>query len=143
MTQTYKGSCLCGVVSFEVVDFDGEAGHCHCRMCRKFHGAEYATIVGVSRHSFRWIGGADALAEYQAPNGTIRSFCQHCGSSLFFQSPKEDPEILEIALGAFDDGVPVVPDAHIFVGSAANWTSIADDLPQFSESRQSAEVGSD
>lgn len=109
-------------------------------MCRKFHGAEYATIVGVSRQSFRWTGGENAITEYEAPNGTIRSFCRHCGSSLFFQSPREDPEILEIALGVFDDGVPVVPDAHIFVGSAASWTSIADDLPQFSEGRLSVRV---
>lgn len=140
MTETYKGSCLCGEVSFEVDEIDRRAAHCHCRMCRKFHGAEHATFVGVPRRSFRWISGGDSVAEYQAPNGTIRSFCGHCGSSLLFWSPRADPEIIEVALGVLDDNVPVAPDAHIFVGSAANWTSITDDLPQFLEGRGSAKA---
>jgi len=140
VTDTYKGSCLCGVVSFEADAFDHRAAHCHCRMCRKFHGAEFATFVGVPRRSFRWIGGVDAVEQYRARNGTVRSFCRHCGSSLFFWSPRADPEIVEVALGLFDEDVPVVPDAHIFVGSAANWTTIADDLPQFLEGRGSAKV---
>lgn len=138
MTDAYRGSCLCGAISFEVDDFDGPVAHCHCKMCRKFHGAEYATFAGASRRSFRWLDGQRAVAEYRAANGTVRSFCRHCGSSLFFWSPRADPGVVEIALGVFDSDIPVVPDAHIFVGSAANWTSIEDTLPQFEEGRGSA-----
>ena len=140
MTDTYKGSCLCGAVSFEASDVDHQAAHCHCRMCRKFHGAEHATFVGVPRKSFRLIDRGDAVAEFGAPNGTVRSFCRNCGSSLFFWSPNGDPEVVEVSLAVFDDNVPVVPDAHIFVGSAANWTLITDDLPQFLEGRGSGKV---
>lgn len=142
VARAYTGSCLCGVVSFAAREFDGRAAHCHCRMCRKFHGAAYATIVGVPRRSFEWRSGRDALVEYRAANGTVRSFCKHCGSSLFFWSPNADPETVEVALGAFDQDVPVVPDAHIFVGSAANWTVIADELPQFVEGRDIDTSGS-
>ena len=135
MTQAYMGSCLCGSVAFEVKSFDGPAAHCHCKMCRKFHGAEYATFVSVRRRAFEWLHGQDAIAEYEAANGTVRTFCRHCGSSLFFWSPRADPEFVEIALGVFDADVPVRPDAHIFVGSAANWTTIEDSLPRFLEGR--------
>lgn len=138
--ETYKGSCLCGAVSFEAKELDHRAAHCHCRMCRKFHGAEYATFIGVPRQSFRWIDRGDAVTEFKAPNGTVRSFCRHCGSSLLFWSPRADPEIVEVSLAVFDDDVPIVPDAHIFVGFAANWTHIADDLPQFLEGRGSIKV---
>lgn len=140
MSHAYRGSCLCGAVSFEAVEFGRQVAHCHCSMCRKFHGAEYATYASVPRKSFRWLSGRDALAEYKAPNGTVRSFCKQCGSSLFFSSPRADPEILEVALGVFDADVPVRPDAHIFVGSAASWTSIEDGLPRFRDGRGSAKA---
>lgn len=106
-------------------------------MCRKFHGAAYATIVGVARESFHWVSGEGELAAYTAPNGTTRSFCRRCGSSLFFASPKGSPDVLEIALGAFDGAVPVVPDAHIFVAFAAPWTRFCDGLPAHVEGRGS------
>ena len=142
VTDTYRGSCLCGVVSFDVEEFQEQAAHCHCSMCRKFHGAEYATIAGVPRRAFGLVSGEDALQEYEASNGTVRTFCRHCGSSLFFWSPKGDPDVVEVALGVMDGVVPVAPDAHIFVDSATSWTKIADALPRYSKGRQSDEVES-
>ena len=110
-------------------------------MCRKFHGASFASLCSVHRKGFKWKSGEDVLVDYTAANGTTRTFCGTCGSSLFFSSPRADSNILEIALGLFDDEIPVIPNAHIFVGSAANWTCIADDLRQYEESRRSAELG--
>jgi len=140
MTDPYRGSCLCGLVKFEVDEFLPEAAHCHCSMCRKFHGASYATIAGVQRSKFRWIEGEGARKRYTAENGTTRTFCRHCGSSLTFSSPRATEEEVEIALGAMDGDVPVIPSAHIFVGSAANWTVLSDDLPQYNERRGSARM---
>ena len=140
MTDPYRGSCLCGIVKFEIDEFLPQAAHCHCSMCRKFHGASYATIAGVHRSNFRWVEGADALKRYTAENAAIRTFCSNCGSSLAFSSPRAPEEEVEIALGTMDGDVPVVPSAHIFVGSAANWTVLSDDLPQYEEKRGSARV---
>lgn len=140
MTEPYCGSCLCGVVKFEIDEFLPQAAHCHCSMCRKFHGAAYATIAGVFRSNFRWIEGVDALKGYTAANGTTRTFCRHCGSSLTFSSPRAPEEEVEIALGTMDGDLPVVPSAHIFVGSAANWTILGDDLPKYEERRGSARM---
>lgn len=138
MTELYRGSCLCGAVKFKIDEFLPQAAHCHCSMCRKFHGAAFATIAAVPRSGFRWVEGEDALKGYTAENGTTRTFCRHCGSSLTFSSPRAPEEEVEIALGAMDQDVPVVPSAHIFVGSAANWTVVGDDLPQYEERRGSA-----
>jgi len=140
MTESYQGSCLCKAVRFEIDEFLPQASHCHCSMCRKFHGAAYATFVGVTHSSFRWVEGEEVLRAYTATNGTTRTFCGHCGSSLTFSSPKALQNVIEIALGAIDDDVPVNPSAHIFVDSAANWTALDDDLPQFREGRDSARV---
>ena len=137
MTDTYKGSCLCGRIRFEVDAFAPLTGNCHCSMCRKFHGAAFATIAEARREDFRWTAGEDLLKAYTAGNGTTRRFCANCGSSLTFASPHADPELVEIALGCFDDEVPVRPDAHIYVGSGAAWAHPDDDLPQFEAGRDS------
>jgi hypothetical protein len=136
MSFPYKGSCLCGEICFEVKQFLPEAAHCHCIMCRKFHGAAYATYGSVDSDHFRWISGQKQLGEYTAENGTVRSFCKQCGSSLVFRSPKGAPGEVEISLATMDSNVPVMPDAHIFTNYALSWTSKDDTLPCFGEGRQ-------
>jgi len=137
MPGPYRGSCLCGAIRFEVDRFEPRTGNCHCSMCRKFHGAAYATIAEARSDQFRWTSGADSLAAYTASNGTTRQFCRHCGSSLTFSSPRADPNLVEIALGCFDDEVPIKPDAHIYVGSGASWARPEDGLPQYEAGRDS------
>jgi hypothetical protein len=140
MPAPYRGSCLCAAIGFEVDEFAPRTGNCHCSMCRKFHGAAYATIAEAHTSHFRWLRGEDKIKAYTAANGTTRSFCADCGSSLTFASPAADPELVEIALGCFDDDVPVKPDAHIFVASGAAWAHPVDDLPQYEAGRDSKRI---
>ena len=42
-----KGSCLCGTVTWEMQPPFERMSHCHCSMCRKTHGAPFATFVAV------------------------------------------------------------------------------------------------
>jgi len=137
MNEPYRGSCLCGQIRFEVDRFLPRTGNCHCSMCRKFHGAAYATIAETEQRHFRWMAGEELLKAYTADNGTTRRFCSNCGSSLTFSSPLADPGLVEISLGLFDDEVPVKPDAHIFVASGASWARPDDDLPQYEAGRDS------
>ncbi len=140
MSKPYRGSCLCGNVVFEADEFSGSIGNCHCSMCRKFHGAAFATIASIERRHFRWMSGEDNLKHYTAQNGTVRTFCRDCGSSLMFASPKASAEIVEVALGAFDAELPVRPSAHIFVDSGANWASIPDGEVQYAGDRSSTRL---
>ena len=41
--MTTDGSCLCGAVTWEVSGEPNTAYHCHCKICRKVHGAAFAT----------------------------------------------------------------------------------------------------
>ena len=83
------------------------------------------------------MSGEDLLKGFTASNGTTRTFCSNCGSSLTFFSPKADPELVEISLACFDDEVPVKPDAHIYVDSGASWARPCDGLPQYAAGRDS------
>lgn len=137
MNEHYPGSCLCGRIRFQVLDFAGAAAHCHCTMCRKFHGAAFATLASVNEASLRWISGEDCLKFYTAANGTIRGFCGECGSSILFKTPRAPAGIVEIAVGTMDVDIPVTPSAHIFVESRANWDCCRDGLPGHRRGRDS------
>lgn len=140
MSKAFQGSCLCGEVNYEFDEFLPRVAHCHCSMCRKFHGAAFATIASVARSTFSWTKGKDSLQEYRAENGTVRTFCKHCGSSLSFFSPRAAADVIEIALGSVDGEIPVKPDAHIFVSSGASWSVICDRLPRHKEGRDSGTI---
>ncbi len=111
--------------------------HCHCSMCRKFHGAAFATFGQAKVEDFCWLSGQDLLSNYTAPNNTTRQFCSLCGSSLTFSPSLDDHQFVEFALGSLDEDISLRPDAHIYVGSKANWVELEDELPKYAEGRGS------
>lgn len=115
-------------------------GHCHCRMCRKFHGAGFATFGEAKADQFRWISGNNLLKEFVAANGSTRQFCSQCGSSLTFEA-KDNPEgLVEFALATLDTPIEARPDAHVFTEFKAEWIEICDQLPKFRHGRKSAKT---
>ena len=75
-----KGTCLCGTVQYELAQPLSMMMHCHCSMCRKHHGASFATFVAAPFAAFSWIAGADAVARYPSSEHGVRSYCRRCGS---------------------------------------------------------------
>jgi len=131
----FKGQCLCGSIKYEIDEIEPQIAHCHCSMCRKFHGAAFATFGEVKANKFHWLQGEKLLKTYLAPNGTKRQFCNNCGSSLIFTPSNDAGEFIEFSLGTLDSEIKLKPDAHIFTAYGASWYNIADDLPQFIEGR--------
>ncbi|WP_444995214.1 GFA family protein [Aliikangiella sp. IMCC44359] len=134
--QFYQGQCLCGAIQYRVTHINQQMGHCHCSMCRKFHGAAFATFGVAAKKNFEWLKGEDQLKSYIASNGSKRQFCQHCGSSMTFEEKNSDGNVVEFTLGTLDSEIEERPDAHIYVDYKANWFSISDELPQFLEGRE-------
>ncbi|WP_434362763.1 GFA family protein [Parasalinivibrio latis] len=135
-TYSYHGGCLCGAIRYEVAEIEPAMGHCHCSMCRKFHGAAFATFGEAKAENFRWTAGEHLLKAYIAPNGTTRQFCSQCGSSITFEPSDSDGSLVEFALGTLESDIPQRPDVHIFTAYKADWYQITDELPQFGEGRE-------
>lgn len=136
-TAKYSGSCLCGEVTFEVIKFEVQLGHCHCKMCQKFHGAAFSTFGEVKLENLNWISGYHNLKSYTASNQSVRQFCSNCGSSLLFCSRhNKKAGTIELAISSLDDASDLVPDAHIYTSSKASWLIIEDGLPQYHKYRQ-------
>ena len=133
--EPLNGSCLCGEIEFEITQIEPRLGHCHCRMCRKFHGAAFSTFAEAKPQNFRWLKGESMLKTYTAENKTKRKFCGQCGSSIIFESAKS--KNIEFALALLDSEVVVNPDAHIYTESAVSWFQVNDDLPKFLKGRDS------
>jgi len=139
--SSYQGQCLCGEIQYQVDKIEAKMGHCHCSMCRKFHGAAFATFGEAKIANFHWLKGEDLLQSFKADNGSIRQFCKTCGSSMIFKAADDMGDVVEFALGTLDTALDIEPDAHIFVDSKANWTKICDGLPQYKAYRDSEKIG--
>jgi hypothetical protein len=120
------GSCLCGALGYEAEGRLQNLMHCHCSMCRKHHGAPFATVVTVPAQGFRWQRGEGTLLEYPSSALRVRRACGICGSVA--PTPLQDRVLLPAGnlLGELGDASGL----HMFVGSKAPWHVIADGLPQ-------------
>lgn len=78
--QTYKGSCSCGAVRFEV-DFDPGQGtnRCNCTACTK--SAWWG--IYVKPEAFRLLSGGDRVRDYSRSEAVHVQFCGVCGNRLF------------------------------------------------------------
>ena len=123
------GSCLCGAVRYEIAGDVRNTTHCHCSMCRKSHGAAFATYAEIESRDIRFLQGEELISWYQSSEDARRSFCSRCGSNLLFD-PKETPDQVWVAVGGFDSDPNERPGVHICVGSKASWFEITDTLPQ-------------
>jgi hypothetical protein len=128
--MSVKGSCLCGAVTYEVTAPFQFVGHCHCSMCRKAHGAAFATWGIIGAEHFRWTSGQDQVQSYESSPGMSRCFCRRCGSPL---ACAHAGVVGEVAIGTVDGDPGTYPREHIFVGSKAPWHQITDSLPQHDE----------
>jgi hypothetical protein len=122
-----RGSCLCGAVQFEAGPFDSMV-HCHCSMCRRHHGAMFATFLTGAADSFRWRTGEEAIVVYRPSARGLRPFCRTCGSV----APTVLPGVgmAFIPAGNLEGDPGRKPELHMFAGSGAAWFPITDGLPR-------------
>ncbi len=124
-----KGTCLCGAVAYEAATKLEAIDHCHCSMCRRSHGAAFATYGRVAKDHLVIHSGEDSIKTFSSSEAVNRRFCSRCGSSLFFLH-NAMPDFVFIAVGTLDEDPGGRPEAHIFASSKADWYTIEDALPR-------------
>ena len=125
------GACLCGDIAFAIDGVVDEMAHCHCSMCRKFHGAAFATFGVVPPARFHWRRGEGDVRHHRSSARGWRHFCPRCGAAMPACPPGGPFALVPMGLVAEDPGAR--PTQHIFVASKARWHHIADDLPRHDE----------
>lgn len=124
--RTIEGSCLCNSVRFSIGGRFGEMNHCHCSMCRKYHGAAFATYLHVQK--LIWLNGEELISEVQSSPGAYRTYCSICGSVL--PTVSISGHGFDVPAGSLDQDCGVRPTKHIFVESRASWFDPGNDLPR-------------
>lgn len=89
--------------------------HCHCSMCRKFHGAAFAKLGEVKVDDFRWMNEKSHLKTFLGVNATHRKFCENCGASLIFVLSNDNGKLVEFCLGTLDTEILVRLDVHVLL----------------------------
>jgi hypothetical protein len=128
MTE-HLGFCLCGTVRFKVEGAFDSFYLCHCQHCKKDTGSAHAANLFSQSAKLSWQSGADAVTSFTLP-GTrhSRSFCKFCGSAL---PNTQTAGVLIVPAGSLDTEVSILPTAHIFSSSKANWEEASEEAPTF------------
>lgn len=127
MAETIRGSCLCGAVQYETDPPTLFCVHCHCRFCRRAHGAAFVTWLGVREDAFRLRCGEETLRWYRSSPQSRRAFCTQCGTTMLYASSVAPGEV-HIALATVDTPIDRAPRAHVFADQAVAWVEIGDSL---------------
>jgi len=125
-----KGSCLCGDITWQVEGQPQMMMNCHCSICRKIHGSDYATFVVYAADGFEWISGEKRVASYASSSAGARSFCPRCGSCVATLIP--DGGVAFMPAGNLEGDIDKPLDSHVFVDSKAPWCELRDDVPKYS-----------
>ena len=133
MIYLKKGSCLCGVVQYQITGHLDIYQYCHCSRCRKFTGSAFAPNLLVKPEHFEWLCGAESVGRYEVKNAKhfATGFCRHCGSSLPWLS--QSKKVVIIPTGTLDDDPQIEPNNAIYLDSKASWLKDASKLVQFDQ----------
>jgi len=128
-----KGNCLCGAVSFEVVNAFDRLFFCSCDQCRQITGSAFASNLFVRADQFDWLGGIEDIVTYQVPGRNIsKSFCKICGSGLPWSSG--DNSKIIIPAGTLTGEPDIAERTRIFANEQPSWSSGFDQIdahPEF------------
>lgn len=127
-TKTYRGSCLCGAVTFKAdIDLSQGTGKCNCTSCRKRRW----WTVKVKPEAFQVLSGEELLKS--DPEATL-SFCPQCGLTPFEHvaaAEWNDGESVSIDVACLDDATVeelVAAPIRYMDGLHDNWEAVPEEV---------------
>ena len=96
---SYRGSCHCGAVQFEIETDLTEFTKCDCSLCRK----KNAVMTKVHESRFRLLQGEENLGLYQWNTRTAKHhFCKTCGIYTFHRK-RVTPDFFGVNVYCLED----------------------------------------
>lgn len=103
-----KAICCCGASSIEVSGEPTLNGVCHCENCKRRTGSAFGWQAYF--RDTQVIATQGDFSHHRIRDEQERSFCRHCGTTLFWKSSFM-PDQTGIAAGTFID--PPLPDPSV------------------------------
>jgi hypothetical protein len=132
-TNKLSGSCLCGEVTYQIIDDIKVFQYCHCSRCRKFTGSAHAANIIIDPKNFQWLSGEELVGRFELAEAKhfATSFCKKCGSSLPWLTQSGRAYI--IPAGTLDDTPSIKPMHNIYYADRAEWYEDACKLKKYDE----------
>ncbi len=128
----HKGSCLCGIIQYEITGIFEDFFFCHCKSCRKDTGSAHAANLFSKTAKLKWLSGAEEIKTYNHNNsGHIKSFCPICSSAL--PNIQMNGKLLVVPAGSLDTDIDIIPTGHIYLNEKANWDDNLEKYPHYDE----------
>ena len=126
----HRGCCLCRSVRYEIESDLKAVVNCHCKYCRKAHGALFTPLLFTQFSNLTISEGVEFVARYHIDRlDADRCFCSKCGTRLYNHAPARGMISLVVATLETDRVWRSI--AHINTESKCSWLDISDGLPQF------------
>jgi hypothetical protein len=85
--HTYKGSCFCGAVEFNVTGEPVAMGYCHCESCRHWSAGPVNAFSLWKPDAIKITKGAANIGTYNKTEQSYRKWCRTCGGHFFTEHP--------------------------------------------------------
>ncbi|MEP3244596.1 MAG: GFA family protein [Sneathiella sp.] len=120
MDKIYRGSCLCGHITFEVAGEPENPHTCSCSICQKHSGAPTVNWVEYSAEAVKWTGAGGTPATFRSSPDSSRAFCPKCGSTI---GAIDDEPVIAFVTGCFSDGKKKAfkPAGHSYRSNRPKW----------------------
>ena len=116
--MSFRGSCLCNSVQFEINGNFENFFLCYCKHCRKDIGLVHVANLFSSNAKLNWQSGQELIRKYKLPvSHHTKSFCSECSSALPFEQTEFN--LVIVPADSLDDKIDIQPIAHIFMASKA------------------------
>lgn len=124
-----KAICCCGSSSIEVMGEPTLNGVCHCDNCKRRTGSAFGWQAYFREAQI--VSTRGEFARHRIRDEQERSFCQRCGTTLFWTSAFM-PGQIGIAAGAFVDPPLAGPSAEATARNRVHWVDFPQPLARLS-----------
>ena len=123
------GGCLCGAVRYRLLESSQGATHCHCCMCRKQHGAAFATYARYRREAVEIVRSGYVAQRVPLFGAGTAGVLSRVRLESVLAARGSSGVVLGGARHARRRTRSPASGAHLREDKAS-WTRICDDLPQ-------------
>lgn len=120
--MTVKGSCLCGLVDFEIAGEPILFLACHCTDCQKATGSGFAPLYLLPKSALSESG---KTACHTNDHGVSRHFCPTCGSMTKMTAERHEA-IVMVPTGTLDTPPSDPPAMRCWTNSMPSWLDMAE-----------------
>ncbi|KAB7615488.1 GFA family protein [Amylibacter sp. SFDW26] len=133
MSVGFKGSCLCGAVTYKSSADPVAIVSCHCADCRKSSGTGHCTHMGIPEAAFTILGDVSYFDKgTDSGNMVRRHFCPTCGSPIYSTNSSMKDMVFPRA-SILDDRPEMTVSMAVYASRATAWDPVIEGVPTFAE----------